>query len=608
MRALILAALLILTGQAANGEPVRTADIATCRNLDDIHAAYAACDDIINGKVAATKAETGIAFVQRGRMFLEWHHYGIARGEISQGRALIPTSDDASFWAGTAAEMDGDSEAAIYHFSKALSLNPDHAAARDNRAKLLWAAGDFAKAIAELDANIKRHPDHAPSLVRRAMIRTAFGDAGARADFDRADKLASDEFTSTCVRQLSATGTAGRRSAFCSAPLPRLRADQLADFCSRVVATDQSSAAAMKCRGDGGSDDHPGLSEETTFLQLEDGDKREFFEALIVRPVAATGRLPVALLTHGSTRDALTLRASNHRRQAHDLAYRGYLAVVLVRRGFGWSWSPDAPRPALVSCSTTAAQRAAEIDAHQLALALRALAGRADADPTRTVAIGVSAGGRAVLALAALNPEGLKAVVNVSGGVRRIVVAKDELACPMGPEMDATAALGAKTTVPSLWLFAENDSYFAPSFRQMMFDRYRAAGGPAIFRTTPSLAPHDGHTMFSHPIGRQDWLRAFDAFVADKDLPQPDTQAIDDLMRRYDFKPEAKEFLQAHFAMPTPKVFVIASTGLYSEAAISGDLATLERRVLEICRQDGGADCEVVLRNTQPASPAVGPM
>jgi len=40
------------------------------------------------------------------------------------------------------------------------------------------------------------------------------------------------------------------------------------------------------------------------------------------------------------------------------------------------------------------------------------VAGRADADATQMIALGASVGGGAVLALAARNPPGLKAVVN----------------------------------------------------------------------------------------------------------------------------------------------------------------------------------------------------
>src|SRR5262245_31060083 len=80
--------------------------------------------------------------------------------------------------------------------------------------------------------------------------------------------------------------------------------------------------------------DHPALLEETTFLDIREGGSNYRLEAVIVRPAMANGKLPIALLTHGKPRlpsDLLKIRAELMSRQARDLAYRGYLAVAVVR-------------------------------------------------------------------------------------------------------------------------------------------------------------------------------------------------------------------------------------------------------------------------------------
>jgi dienelactone hydrolase len=98
------------------------------------------------------------------------------------------------------------------------------------------------------------------------------------------------------------------------------------------------------------------------------------------------------------------------------------------------------------------------------------------------IALGASAGGAAVLALAARNPPGLRAVVNVSGGIRPLspdggpgVYCKPEDLVP------AFAGLGERSRVPSLWLYAENDSLFPADYVRGLHEAYVAKGGRSDF-------------------------------------------------------------------------------------------------------------------------------
>src|ERR1043166_8258925 len=136
------------------------------------------------------------------------------------------------------------------------------------------------------------------------------------------------------------------------------------------------------------------------------------------RGASATGRLPVALITHGkpaTTGRVLDVHATSLTGQARDLARRGWLAAVVVRRGYGQS---DGPLRVAVSCRSPSFADRFAAEAEDLQGALEFIARRADADATRVIAIGASAGGAAVTALSALNPPNLLGVVNVSGGLR----------------------------------------------------------------------------------------------------------------------------------------------------------------------------------------------
>ena len=117
--------------------------------------------------------------------------------------------------------------------------------------------------------------------------------------------------------------------------------------------------------------------------------------------------MPVALITHGKSAnltDMLESKAADYAGSARDLARRGWLSVVVMRRGFGQS---DGPMPVDMTCDTTSFANRFAADADDLQGAMDIVVKRPDADPDRAIAIGVSAGGAAVMAFAARNPKNL---------------------------------------------------------------------------------------------------------------------------------------------------------------------------------------------------------
>ncbi len=204
--------------------------------------------------------------------------------------------------------------------------------------------------------------------------------------------------------------------------------------------------------------DHPALLEEITFLDIRGSDGNYRLEALIVRPAAAKGRLPIALITHGKQRlpsEMALMRAALMSPEARDLAYRGYLAVAAVRRGFGVSGGTPgrATNAPYAKCSDADLRRYFAVESEDLERALRVVAERPDADPSRIIALGGSVGGGAVLALAARNPPGLKAVVNFAGGVR-LTNAEGGVICPQDVPIGALASFGSQTRTPTLWVYS----------------------------------------------------------------------------------------------------------------------------------------------------------
>ena len=67
--------------------------------------------------------------------------------------------------------------------------------------------------------------------------------------------------------------------------------------------------------------------------------------------------------------------------------------------------------------------------------------------------------------------------------------------------------------MPTLWLYAQNDSYFGPDLSRRMADAFRAAGGPADYRLLPPDGD-DGHYLIYSGSAERTWGPIVEHFVA----------------------------------------------------------------------------------------------
>ena len=349
------------------------------------------------------------------------------------------------------------------------------------------------------------------------------------------------------------------------------------------------------------------LVEEQTFLTVKNGDKSYRLEAVIVKPANASGRLPVALISHGKDR-ALGMtaqRASWMLPQARDMAYRGYLAVAVVRRGYGLSdGTPGvAPSAPFVSCQQQDFEKAFDAEAEDLEAAMRVIAERPDADGNRVIAMGPSVGGGSVLALAARAPKGLLAAINVSGGMH---VSNGSAACPFEASLaKAMGTFGSRTRVPTLWLYAENDKLFGPELVRSMHAAYTGANGRASLKMFGPLG-EDGHALFALAQGRLQYLTELDRFLRAQNLPTWTAVQLEAAMKAGGLAQNARLQTENYFAAPTPKVMVATRDGrsMYWQAA-GGDLSEVRTKALETCEQKSNTPCAVLMENFEFAAKPV---
>ncbi|MPZ38700.1 MAG: hypothetical protein GEU95_11645 [Rhizobiales bacterium] len=350
--------------------------------------------------------------------------------------------------------------------------------------------------------------------------------------------------------------------------------------------------------------------EERTVITARIGAEDYRLETILVRPAGVVGRLPVALFAHGQPRaDRMAgFSAAHLLPQARDLAHRGYLAAVVMRRGFGQSDGiPGLPGGARFDTCESIAETVFGASADELAAALAVVAARPDADASRTIVIGNSAGGPAALALAARGYPGVRAVIAVSGGVRcsandpnqSVLRTADDWLAPL------FESLGARAAVPSLWVYAANDSFFSGSMARAIHAAYAGAaraagGGQTRFVMLPPIGD-DGHDMFATWTGRDRWLTALDEFLHRHGLPTWSPAMVEAVMRQGGIAPEYRRDVVGFLSSIVPRVLVVdPATGKPYRGSVPFGLPAARFLAARSCQSGGGTDCVTVMENFRP--------
>src|ERR1700733_5497432 len=236
-------------------------------------------------------------------------------------------------------------------------------------------------------------------------------------------------------------------------------------------------------------------------------------EALFVRP-SEPGRYPLALIAHGSPRspaDRANMTPLGVVPRALQFAARVWAAVIVMRRGYGGSEGGWAE--AFGSCDNPNYIATGTAGAADLKTTLEFVSHRPDVDPNRMIAVGVSAGGFATVALTADPPPGLVAAISFAGGRGSL---ENDKVCRPDRLIEAFRAFGAHSRVPMLWVYAANDHFFAPALAQQFKTAFTSGGGNVDFIAAPAFG-EDGHGLFS-PAGIPDWTPVVEAFLQRQNL------------------------------------------------------------------------------------------
>jgi len=345
-----------------------------------------------------------------------------------------------------------------------------------------------------------------------------------------------------------------------------------------------------------------GYRVEEGFFRTKINDRLTLLQGIIVKKADATGKLPIMLATHGTLgsakeRQELTPRGVNDGdlRLLRAYAQRGWLAVYVLRRGYGQS---DGPIPIPVTkCdgSSPTAQEFFDADADDLQATLAYIEQREDADTSRITTLGVSGSGLAVVALSARNIPGLKVIVNISGGLR---ITGCSNAQNYERLVDAARHYGTKSRVPNLWYYAETDNYAPGPTVAEMRSAFLEGGGYAKLthygKITDTVTGNevDGHQLWSKR--RVQIMIDIDNYMRSNGLP---TWDINEAKRIAEKISVAANSLEGYLAAPGYKALAQSTTNTAGLGYFYG-AATLEiarEGAITACKKyNPGHTCKIV--------------
>jgi dienelactone hydrolase len=181
---------------------------------------------------------------------------------------------------------------------------------------------------------------------------------------------------------------------------------------------------------------------------------------------------------------------------------RGFVVVAAMRRGYGetgGSWVEGAPRCAAADYFTAGLESTRDI-----AATVDYAATLPFARPQGMVVVGHSAGGWGALAYNAMPHPRVTAFVSMAGGRGGHYENQANMNCQPELLIDAAGRLARTTTTPMLWIYGQNDSFFAPPLAAAMYAAYTLHGGKGEFDPVGPFG-QDGHRLFLSAGGSQIW-------------------------------------------------------------------------------------------------------
>lgn len=334
------------------------------------------------------------------------------------------------------------------------------------------------------------------------------------------------------------------------------------------------------------------LNEQVVMVPAMSGGHPVELETTVFKP-PGEGPFPLVIMNHGK---ALGNPRSQNRDRflviSKEFVKRGYAVVIPMRTGFSKSTGEYIDR----GCDMTAHGYA---QAEDLQGTLQYLRTQPWADAERVLVAGQSYGGLTALAFGTQQFPGVKGLINFAGGLKM-----HGGNCQWQASLEkAFANYGAKTSLPSLWFYGENDHHFGPELASRLHSAYVQAGGMARLVAYGPFKK-DAHGMSASRDGVKIWWPETEKFLKDLGLPTDTVVALDDEIKvpqteyasldNIDAIPflrdRGREQYRAFLGKSSPRAFAISASGAWSWVEDGDDPV---QQALADCQKNSSQPCKL---------------
>lgn len=334
------------------------------------------------------------------------------------------------------------------------------------------------------------------------------------------------------------------------------------------------------------------LNEQVIRVPVKAGLWNVDLETTVFKP-PGSGPFPLLVMNHGKARGNTHLQQrARYLVISREFVKRGYAVVIPMRRGFAGSGGNYVESACNISGN-------GDTQADDVQGILEYLVAQPWVDANRIVIAGQSHGGLTAIAFGTRRFPGVRGLINFAGGLR-----KDQGNCQWKQSLvHAFANYGAKSNLPSIWFYGENDSYFGPELVKQMYAAYTEAGGKAALVAYGPFR-EDAHSMSSHRDGVQIWLPPVEKFLQEIGLPTAQTVTLPNAanVAATDFasiadvdavpyvKNTGKDGYRAFLEKAPPRAFAISSSGAWGWSSSSDDPGG---KAIANCRKHGQQPCRL---------------
>jgi dienelactone hydrolase len=227
-------------------------------------------------------------------------------------------------------------------------------------------------------------------------------------------------------------------------------------------------------------------------------------QTTVFRP-PGEGPFPLVLMNHGTTQDGvqrLYFPLLEFNDAALWFAKHGFAVAAPQRSGHGDTGGPYFEDVGACQDPDFRSAGLAVAAADEAALGYMTTQPFVQSDGM--IVVGQSAGGFGAMALASLNPSGVRAIIVFSGGRGGHAEGKPNNNCAPDRLVETVAEFGRTARLPMLWIYIENDTFFGPALSKRMHEAFRAAGGNVEYHLLPPFGS-DGHFLVDSPDGIPLW-------------------------------------------------------------------------------------------------------